>query len=106
MSRERRIHPRTDTRIRATLRCRSDQADGVVENLGAGGVFFSTDDLEAAVDVGDGVVVVLHLDGDATSEHAGAVLRTDRYFDGAGVRRSFAVKFDEEIEVASLRIGG
>jgi hypothetical protein len=105
MSRERRIHPRTVTRIRATLRCGDAEMDGVVENLGAGGVFYSTGDLEAAVEVGDPVTVVLHPDGASDSSQDGRVLRAERYFDGAHVRRSFAVKFDAEIDVASLDTG-
>ena len=106
MSRERRIHPRTVTNVRSTIRCGGSDVDGVVENIGRGGVFFSTGDLEARVDVGDPVTVALHVAERAPSEHVGVVLRTERYFDGADVRRSFAVKFDAEVDVASLGIGG
>ena len=105
MSKERRIHPRTDTHIRSTFRCGDSALDGVVENIGSGGVFFSTGDLESSVEVGDAVVVSLHIEGTDGADVSGIVLRSDRYFDGADVRRSFAVKFDAEIDVASLGIG-
>jgi hypothetical protein len=105
MTNERRIHPRTETRLRTTLRCASAEIEGVVENVGAGGVFFSTGDLEAALDVGAAVVVALHLEDGRVSDSPGVVLRSERYFDGADVRRSFAVKFDEELDVASLGLG-
>ncbi len=105
MANERRIHPRSDTRIPTTLRCGGSGVEGVVENIGAGGVFFSTGDLEVPVEAGTAVQVELHLADGRTSANAGVVLRSDRYFDGSDVRRSFAVKFDAEIDVASLGIG-
>ena len=105
MSRERRIQPRTDTRIRTTFRCGGAAIEGVVENIGAGGVFFSTGELESGVQVGAAVTISLHLDDGQTSDMTGSVLRVDRYFDGAEVRRSFAVKFDADLDVASLGVG-
>jgi hypothetical protein len=102
MSKERRIHPRTVTRLRTTLRRGDTDVEGVTENVGAGGVFFSTGNLEAGVEVGDSVLITLHLADGGTLTSSGVVLRGERYFDGADVRRSFAVKFEAEIDVASL----
>ena len=94
----RRIHGRTSARISARL----EHADGVVigriENIGAGGVFFVTEDLELNAD--DGSPVVLAFRGrkkgaDVAVTRAGTILRVERQFDGESVVRTFAVRFDE-----------
>ena len=105
MSRERRIHPRTDTRLEATLRCGATAVIGIVENVGAGGVFFATDDLEAVVDDNAACCVEFETPGGSAVKQDGTVLRGERYFDGSRVIRAFAVKFIEQLDVGSLGLG-
>jgi PilZ domain-containing protein len=84
----------------ARLSRHEDSVEGTVENIGAGGVFFSTEDLEFPVEEGSEVVLTLRIrrDGDETVwQRTGCVLRTERYFDGTAVVRAFAVKFDEVV---------
>jgi hypothetical protein len=105
MGEERRIHPRTDSRLEATLRCGDEVVEGVVENVGAGGVFFATENLEVAVDDGSACVIAFTTPAGTEFEQPGTVLRGERYFDGSRVIRAFAVKFDGQVEVASLGLG-
>ncbi len=105
MSRDRRIHPRTESRMAASLTCGADAVEGVVENVGAGGVFFATEQLEIAVDEGADVIVTLHRPGiDEPVTCPGSVLRADRYFDGARVVRAFAIRFHDQIDLEALGI--
>jgi len=106
MSQERRIHPRTETRIPATVRHGAASIEGVVENIGAGGVFFTTDDLEHVVEIEDAIEVVLQTAARGEIVHRGVIVRAERYFDGADVKRSFAVKFDTLLEPGTLGLGG
>lgn len=102
MSQERRIHPRTATRIPTTVGHGDAAIEGVTENVGAGGVFFTTDDLEYAVEVEDTVVVVLHVAGRGEVSMEGVIVRAERYFDGSDVKRSLAVKFEELLDLDSI----
>jgi hypothetical protein len=103
MSRERRIHPRTDARLDALLRSGDAAVDGVVENVGAGGLFFATENLESAIE--DGAACVIEFSTASVEiKQVGTVLRSERYFDGAKVIRAFAIKFDAQLDVASLGI--
>lgn len=102
---ERRIHPRAETRMSAELACGSDAVTGVIENIGAGGIFFATEDLEILVDDGADVVVrfeARHDDAPKNMECAGRILRSERYFDGARVVRAFAIKFAERLDVSAF----
>ena len=101
MSRERRIHPRTDTRLEAKLRCPDSLVSGIVENVGAGGVFFATEDLETSVEDGGACIVEFEAPSKSVRQD-GTVLRSERYFDGSKVIRAFAIKFDAQLDVASL----
>jgi len=98
----RRIHSRRSVNVAARLDHADGSVDGVVENLGAGGVFFATEDLELKAD--DGASVTLSFRGakdgaDVELTRVGTVLRTELHFDGETVKRTFAIRFDE---VASL----
>jgi hypothetical protein len=98
----RRIHTRHKTTIPGRLTLQGDCVRGVVENIGQGGVFFATGDLDFAAE--EGSEVTLSLDcrrhGAAVAiERAGVVLRTERYFDGEAVVRALAVKFHELIDL-------
>jgi hypothetical protein len=104
----RRIHTRHKSHIPARLAHAANSVEGRVENVGEGGVFFATEDLELAVEEGSEVTVsfACRRDGvDASIERAGTVLRTERYFDGAAVFRAFAIKFDDLISLAGVTIG-
>jgi len=105
MGEERRIHPRTDARLEATLRCGDSAVEGIVENVGAGGVFFATENLEVVIDDGAACVIAFTAPSGVAVEQDGAVLRGERYFDGSRVIRAFAVKFDGQLDVASLGLG-
>lgn len=111
MSRERRIHARVRTRIHACLRfpASGEVVEGVIENVGEGGVFFATEVLEVLVD--DGAEVIVEFEG----TRAGAlvpfrvpstVLRTERYFDGAAVVRAFAIRFVESQALGDVTFEG
>ena len=104
MGSERRIHPRTDTRLEATLSCAAGTIDGLVENVGAGGVFFATENLEVVVEEGGACTVAFSAPSAEVSQ-PGQVLRCERYFDGSKVIRAFAIKFDGQLDVASLGLG-
>jgi hypothetical protein len=96
MSRERRIHSRVRTKIRAVVHHGAEAVEGVLENVGEGGVFFATEILEVLID--DGAEVTVEFGGKRGEAPVqlrvpGTVLRTERYFDGQAVVRAFAIKF-------------
>ena len=98
----RRIHSRRSVDVAARLVHADGSVDGVIENLGAGGVFFATENLELKAD--DGATVTLSFRGTKNGAavelaRVGTVLRTELHFDGESVKRTFAIRFDE---VASL----
>jgi len=96
---DRRVHPRTKTDVPTSLEHEGQKVDGVIENIGRGGVFFATEELELVVD--DGAEVTLRFEADGKPcERLGTVLRTERYFDGTKVVRAFAIRFAEPYEVA------
>ena len=101
----RRTHSRRVASIDARLSHESESVEGTVENVGEGGVFFATTNLELSVDEGSPVTIsfVCSKDGaPVTIERTGSILRAERYFDGAGVVRAFAIKFDELISLSGL----
>ncbi len=105
--RERRIHPRTETRLEASLACAEKELTGAVENIGAGGVFFATDNLEVLIEDNARVIVRFTLNRDGNlEEHSreGNVLRSERYFDGESVVRAFAIKFDALMDLTGVEI--
>jgi hypothetical protein len=108
MSRERRIHARTKTRLEARLAREGATVAGVVENLGEGGAFFATDDLETPIPDGAEVVVTFAVPrGGAPAELRleGTVLRSERYFDGRAVVRALAIRFASPLDLAGLALG-
>ena len=105
MSQDRRIHARLAVKLAARLVRDGVSIDGVVENVGQGGVFFSTETLETAVEDGARVRVEFDAVRDGAPVRIcedGTVLRAERYFDGQSVVRSFAIRFDREIALAGL----
>jgi hypothetical protein len=72
--------------------------DGKVENLGALGALVSTPDLEVAIVVGDQVTLVIEMPDRGPIEAVGEVLRLEQEFTGHDIRRSFAVRFEEEVQ--------
>lgn len=108
MSRDRRIHSRHRTHLPARVLHHGEALEGAIENVGEGGVFFATEVLEQPVDEGSDVEVELDGVRDGQPVHLrvpGTVLRTERYFDGASVVRSFAIRFREPIDLAGLSLG-
>lgn len=94
----RRIHGRQVVSIPGSVARGSQESFGKIENLGSGGAFFSTTDLELSLDDGDTVTVtfdVLRRGARETVQKSGTVLRSERFFDGSSVVRALAVKFDE-----------
>lgn len=107
MSQDRRIHSRVKTRVPARLLRGGDVVEGVIENIGEGGVFFATEILELPMDDGAEVTVEFRAVRDGTQQTvqlAGTVLRTERYFDGTAVVRAFAIRFDEPLDVTTLTL--
>ena len=110
MTRERRIHARVRAQIRGSVRLATsgDVIEGVIENVGDGGVFFATEVLEVLVNDGDAGVVEFEGTRDGAPVNfriPATILRTERYFDGEKVVRAFAVKFDEALDVARVSFG-
>lgn len=104
---ERRVHPRRASDLPATLTTEGRSMEGVVENIGEGGVFFATETLEFLLDHGTQVVVDFACQrGDKEERHTlpGTILRTERYFDGTKVVRAFAVKFDELFDLEGVSL--
>ena len=94
----RRIHSRRSARIAARLSHVDGSVDGVIENIGAGGAFFATEDLELKADDGGAVTISFRArrhGAEVDVECAGTVLRADLNFDGESVVRSFAIQFAE-----------
>lgn len=103
----RRIHSRKSARIAAHLAHRDGSVDGVIENIGAGGAFFASEDLELKVDDGGAVTLSFRCKKDGTDvdvECAGTVLRADLNFDGASVVRAFAIQFADVLDLAGFEI--
>ena len=97
---ERRAHERAVTQLPVRIE-NADGAvlEGVIENIGEYGVFVSTADLESSLESGARVTLRFELPGGGEVERSGEVLRLDQEFSGGDIRRSFAVKFDEAIDV-------
>ncbi|MCG3135959.1 MAG: hypothetical protein HMLKMBBP_03738 [Planctomycetes bacterium] len=105
MGAERRVHSRVRTNIRACMHSGGDPVEGVIENVGEGGVFFATEELESVIE--QGAEVTVDFDGFRAGEPVnfrirGTVLRTERYFDGRAVVRAFAVKFRDLLDLTGL----
>ncbi len=104
-SHDRRIHARTKARITARLSQGREAVEGVIENIGEGGVFFATEELEVIVDEASPVALEFtgrHGSEPTTLRRTGRVLRTERYFDGQNVVRAFAVRFDEDLDLTDM----
>jgi hypothetical protein len=80
-----------------------DSVDGTVENIGEGGAFFATRNLEIDLDEGEKATISFTLPG-ATEPtvRSGTVLRDELYFDGDAVVRSFALQFDEPLSLTGV----
>lgn len=105
---ERRVHPRRPSELPGTLTSDGDRLEGVIENIGEGGVFFATETLEVVLEHGTRVQVAFSCVRSGKSERhdrPGTVLRTERYFDGAKVVRAFAIKFDDLFDLAGIALG-
>jgi len=74
------------------------ELSGKVENLGALGALVTTSDLEVAIVVGDQVTLVIDTPDRGQVEAAGEVLRLEQEFTGTDIRRSFAVRFADEVQ--------
>lgn len=97
---ERRAHERLLVRYPVQVRVPEGQNfDGVVENLGALGALVSTTDLEAPFTVGDHLVLRVEIPERGTVEARGEVLRLEQEFAGGEIRRAFALRFDEPVEI-------
>jgi hypothetical protein len=98
----RRIHSRRSARLPARLSHEAESVDGVVENIGEGGAFFATENLELNAEEGSPVTLsfrCLREGAEQFVERPGSVLRTERYFDGEKVVRAYAVRFDETMSM-------
>jgi hypothetical protein len=101
----RRIHTRRKSRIAGRLAQSGTAVEGHIENIGEGGVFFATEDLELALEEGSDVLVefdCVRAGSPTRVERKGVVLRTERYFDGESVIRAFAIKFDEVLDLDGM----
>ena len=97
---ERRAHERAAARLPvAIVNAAGAVVDGVIENIGEYGVFVSTADLESHLESGSRVTLRFRLPSGEDVERTGEVLRLDQEFSGGDIRRSFAVRFDEAIDV-------
>jgi len=75
-----------------------------VENAGALGIFLSTAELDGVIEVGDRLTVSFEHSmssekSAAAIKRTGEVLRHEQEFTGGEIRRAFAIRFDEPIEV-------
>ena len=107
MTQDRRIHTRVKTHVPARIHRGTEHVEGVIENLGEGGVFFATEVLEMSLDEGAAVDVAFTLDRNGVPEPirvSGTVLRTERYFDGESVVRAFAIRFDQLLDLTGLTV--
>ena len=101
----RRIHSRRSVRLVARLSHGSDAVEGTVENVGEGGIFFATHNLEIDVDEGATAVIAftwIRKGATESVERTGTILRTERYFDGEAVVRAFAMKFDDLLSLDGI----
>ena len=104
----RRIHSRRSVRIPGRLSHGNDAVEGTIENVGEGGIFFATHNLEIDVDEGATAVISFRWSRNGTDEaveRTGTILRTERYFDGEAVVRAFAMKFDDLIALDGVVFG-
>jgi len=96
---EKRSHPRTDVDLPAQVTTPSGASVSCqVENLGRLGALLSTPEFEGALAVGDRVRVVIDRGAAGSVEARGKVLRVDQEFFAGDIRRSMAVRFDEELD--------
>ncbi|MHC4136770.1 MAG: PilZ domain-containing protein, partial [Planctomycetota bacterium] len=96
---EQRAHQRAAVALPVLIRIASgSEFSGKVENLGALGALVTTPDLEVAIVVGDQVTLVIETPDRGRVEAAGEVLRLEQEFTGTDIRRSFAVRFVEELQ--------
>ena len=97
---ERRAHERAATSLPVEITVASGTViEGTIENIGQFGVFISTADLETVLDSGAPVKLRFTLPDGEQIEREGDVLRLDQEFTAGDIRRSFAVRFDDAIEV-------
>ncbi|MHC4940224.1 MAG: PilZ domain-containing protein [Planctomycetota bacterium] len=96
---ERRAHERAATSLPVEIETGSGTIEGTIENIGQFGVFVSTADLETVLDGGARVTLRFTLESGEAVVREGEVLRLDQEFAAGDIRRSFAVKFDDAIEV-------
>lgn len=95
---EQREHQRTAVAFPVLVRSTGGgEFEGKVENLGALGALVSTPDLEVVIVVGDQVTLVIETPDRGRVEAVGEVLRLEQEFTGQEIRRSFAVRFVEEL---------
>jgi len=103
----RRIHGRRSARVAARLEHADGAVDGMIENIGAGGVFFASEDLELVAEDGSAVALEFRLrkDGaDVPMRRTGTILRVERQFDGEAVVRTYAIRFDEVLAVDGFEL--
>lgn len=99
----RRVHSRRSVRLAAHVNCGKDSVEGTVENIGEGGAFFATRNLEIDLDEGEKATITFTLPGaPEPTVRTGTVLRDELYFDGDAVVRSFALQFDEPLSLAGV----
>ena len=99
----RRVHSRRSVRLVAHVMCGKDSVEGTVENIGEGGAFFATPNLEIDLDEGEKATISFTLPGAAEpTVRTGTVLRDELYFDGDAVVRSFALQFDEPLSLTGI----
>ncbi len=80
--------------MQARLRLASEKiVAGRLENIGRGGAFFVTDNLETSIVAADPVDLLIVL-GDDESTVRGTVLRAETFFSGTEVLRSLAIRFE------------
>jgi len=100
MSEEKRAHERIAVRYPVRILVGDAEAiSGTVENLGVLGALISTVELEPHLDVGSRLQLTIAISGAGPVDVAGEVLRVDQEFFSGEIRRTFAVRFDEAIEV-------
>jgi hypothetical protein len=99
----RRVHSRRSVRLSAHVSRGDDSVEGTVENIGEGGAFFATKNLEIDLDEGEKATITFTLPGAAEpTVRTGTVLRDELYFDGDAVVRSFALQFDEPLSLTGV----
>ncbi len=100
MSLEKRQHERVVARYPVQI-CVGEEAtiSGTVENLGALGALISTVELEPPLDIGSELDLTIAVSGKGAIEVSGKILRVDQEFVDGEVRRAFAVRFDQAIEI-------